>query len=621
MSGDTRQRVVAAQLASAAIEKIRGPAADPARFTTQVVPGQTITTQTVNGLKFTVTQDMQWVEPDRDHQRLRQRRHRQQLDPAGVGVGHVAGCRSDRSGPVDDRARTTGGRVLRGDRLDRREGAQRRRPPERRHGRVDHGSENQTQNTTAEGCAFFAFLTPGAYTATVTAGTGVGDQEVLIPSQATSVTVGQTSSLTFNYDTAATITITGWSGSHGNARRRASRSAIENTACSRTASTRARAGTTTLDAAVPVPGGLHGVRRELHRQQPERSRHVAQPVLQQPGHLDGHRHAGRHASTATVPLYDLPDHGHERREPRRRSDAHGDRDVGILEPAAARPRRCAPTGAASGTLADDRAGDLGRRRSQPDRDAARALDDQRDRWAPSTARSTIWRRITGVFNVTRARARPAARRSRPSRCRSVDLPAPRPDAVRTRESGYTLIESMIALSLLSVVIAAAFGVVSSMQRESMFTTDRFTAEGEAQTISDRITKDLRAGGHDVGDGCRVRVGRRERRDVLREPRRPHRSDRVARVPHAPGGNNRLPLPRGRDRLRIRRQHRQLHYLLSAGCDPHRRPVHRHVAAHLLVLRHRRERARHAGHGREPGKHRQRRHQPPGASDADRARSS
>src|SRR5882762_2734092 len=47
ISGDTRQRVIAAQLASAAIEKVRGPAADPARFTTQVVPGQTVFTQTV----------------------------------------------------------------------------------------------------------------------------------------------------------------------------------------------------------------------------------------------------------------------------------------------------------------------------------------------------------------------------------------------------------------------------------------------------------------------------------------------------------------------------------------------------------------------------------------------
>ena len=48
------------------------------------------------------------------------------------------------------------------------------------------------------------------------------------------------------------------------------------------------------------------------------------------------------------------------------------------------------------------------------------------------------------------------------------------------------------MSLLSVVVAAAFKVVSSMQREAQITTNRFTAEGEAQTIADRITKDLRA---------------------------------------------------------------------------------------------------------------------------------
>ncbi len=50
---------------------------------------------------------------------------------------------------------------------------------------------------------------------------------------------------------------------------------------------------------------------------------------------------------------------------------------------------------------------------------------------------------------------------------------------------------MIATSLLSVVVAAAFNVVIVMQNEAVKTTDRFTAEGEGQTIADRITKDLR----------------------------------------------------------------------------------------------------------------------------------
>ena len=71
----------------------------------------------------------------------------------------------------------------------------------------------------------------------------------------------------------------------------------------------------------------------------------------------------------------------------------------------------------------------------------------------------------------------------------------------------------------------------------MTTTNRFTAEGEAQTIADRITKDIRAAVDRVGDRRRVRVGRRERRDVLREPRRPERADQAARVPHAAAGTN------------------------------------------------------------------------------------
>jgi hypothetical protein len=50
---------------------------------------------------------------------------------------------------------------------------------------------------------------------------------------------------------------------------------------------------------------------------------------------------------------------------------------------------------------------------------------------------------------------------------------------------------MIATALLSLVTAAAFGVVNVMSNQAMATTDRFTAQGEGQTIADRITKDLR----------------------------------------------------------------------------------------------------------------------------------
>jgi hypothetical protein len=62
---------------------------------------------------------------------------------------------------------------------------------------------------------------------------------------------------------------------------------------------------------------------------------------------------------------------------------------------------------------------------------------------------------------------------------------------RRDELGHTLVELMVASGLLSVVLAAAFGAVIVMQNQAVKTTDRFTAEGEAQTIASRLAKDLR----------------------------------------------------------------------------------------------------------------------------------
>jgi prepilin-type N-terminal cleavage/methylation domain-containing protein len=62
---------------------------------------------------------------------------------------------------------------------------------------------------------------------------------------------------------------------------------------------------------------------------------------------------------------------------------------------------------------------------------------------------------------------------------------------RPSERGFTIVEVMVATSLLSVVLASAFGVIGVMQNQSVKTSDRFSATSEAQTIADRITKDLR----------------------------------------------------------------------------------------------------------------------------------
>ena len=52
-------------------------------------------------------------------------------------------------------------------------------------------------------------------------------------------------------------------------------------------------------------------------------------------------------------------------------------------------------------------------------------------------------------------------------------------------------ELMVATSLLSLILAAAFGAVVSMQTQAVSTSDRFAAQSEGQTIASRITKDLR----------------------------------------------------------------------------------------------------------------------------------
>jgi hypothetical protein len=50
---------------------------------------------------------------------------------------------------------------------------------------------------------------------------------------------------------------------------------------------------------------------------------------------------------------------------------------------------------------------------------------------------------------------------------------------------------VLVTALLSLVTSAAFGTVIVMQNQAAKTSDRFAAQSEAQTIADRITKDLR----------------------------------------------------------------------------------------------------------------------------------
>lgn len=66
----------------------------------------------------------------------------------------------------------------------------------------------QTQPTNSDGCAFFAFLTPGTYVVSLNTPGFVDRQSVATPSQTVGVTIGNTSSVQFDYDRGATLSLT-----------------------------------------------------------------------------------------------------------------------------------------------------------------------------------------------------------------------------------------------------------------------------------------------------------------------------------------------------------------------------------------------------------------------------
>ena len=134
-----------------------------------------------------------------------------------------------------------------------------------------------------------------------------------------------------------------------------------------------------------------------------------------------------------------------------------------------------------------------------------------------------------------------ARPGRRSRWRSVDRAACRGRLRRppVRSRRYTLIEMMIAM-------IAAVGRASPPRSASVVVMQNQARDHDrplhrrGRSADDRRPHHQGPArrGHHRRHRRRVRVGRRERRDVLREPRRPEqRPDEAARVPHAAAGTN------------------------------------------------------------------------------------
>ena len=194
------------------------------------------------------------------------------------------------------------------------------------------GPTNQTQQTTTEGCAYFAFLTPGTYTVRVIEGTGVGDQEVARrrrPRRSRSARPHRCSSTTTR-----PATITGTFAASRRRPRAGCRSRSRTPACSRTVSSRSRrrATTTTSPSLFPYASGYTVFAGQLHRQQPARQGHQPQPSTRL-------RRRYRSASppngsaTTTVPLYPVALHVQNARSGSgREHDADRGRDDGFAAP-------------------------------------------------------------------------------------------------------------------------------------------------------------------------------------------------------------------------------------------------------------------------------------------------
>ena len=70
------------------------------------------------------------------------------------------------------------------------------------------GPTVQTLPTNSDGCAFFAFLPAGTYAVSLNTPGFVDRQSVAVPTQTAGVTVGNVSSVQFDYDQAASLTLT-----------------------------------------------------------------------------------------------------------------------------------------------------------------------------------------------------------------------------------------------------------------------------------------------------------------------------------------------------------------------------------------------------------------------------
>ena len=202
LARNNRHRSIAANLVAAELDTVR-------RLPfTQVTPGQVTRTETVDGVPYTVVRDATWAtnasttgpceSGGGTPKVLRVVVRVSWPDMRGIPPPEASTILSPPVGSYDP---NTGHLAV----------AVRNRTAEGFGGvpvRVTGAGVDRTIVTTTEGCAFFAFLAPGTYTTSLQLAGHVDRQGTAVPTQTVGVQVGETASVAFDFDLAATLAVT-----------------------------------------------------------------------------------------------------------------------------------------------------------------------------------------------------------------------------------------------------------------------------------------------------------------------------------------------------------------------------------------------------------------------------
>ena len=198
-----RNRSIAANLASQEMDTVRSTAF------TDLPLGQVISTQTIDGVPYTITRETGWVNANASSGPCQA--------PSGSTLAYLSvdvsvtwtnmkgvkapvsntvvtppvGTYDPNSGHVAVTVKNAAGQPQPGVPVT-----------------FTGGSVTDTQNTASDGCAFFAYEPTGSYTVSLNRSGFVSDQGAASPSLAATVVAGSTVPLQFQYDQAATINAT-----------------------------------------------------------------------------------------------------------------------------------------------------------------------------------------------------------------------------------------------------------------------------------------------------------------------------------------------------------------------------------------------------------------------------